>query len=226
MPVFNLDATFQFPNPGLADPSGLLAVGGDLEPDRIIRAYQNGIFPWYNEGEPILWWSPDPRMVLFPEELKISKSMQRVINSGKFSITMDREFKQVIEACKSNPRRMDQDTWITGDMVNAYCRLHEMGIAHSVEVWQESKLVGGLYGLAVGNIFSGESMFSTVSNASKYGFIKLIAILINTGFNLIDCQVYTNHLASMGAREIPQEQYLKHLGFAIKTTEKPLKWTQ
>jgi len=211
MPVFELNESFVFPNPELAEPSGLLAVGGNLNPDRIVLAYHNGIFPWYNEGEPILWWSPNPRMVLYPNRLKISKSMKQVINSGLFEISFDSAFEQVINACKSNPRRMDGETWITGEMIQAYCRLYEKGIAHSVEVWREKRLVGGLYGLAIGNVFSGESMFSIESNASKYGFISMVKNMVGHGFDLVDCQIYTDHLASMGAEEIQREEYLKHL---------------
>lgn len=185
----------------------MLAVGGDLSPERLLKAYAQGIFPWYGPGEPILWWSPDPRAVLFPEELRVSKSMRPYFNQGKFSLTFDQDFKTVIQLCG----KVRRHTWITRDMLEAYTRLHEMGYAHSVEVWQDGKLAGGLYGLALGRVFFGESMFTKVSNASKFGFIALVRQLQARGFRLVDCQQETHHLASLGARPIPRDTFLEYL---------------
>jgi leucyl/phenylalanyl-tRNA--protein transferase len=203
--IFRLDDRLLFPNPELAEEDGLLAIGGDLSTNRLLLAYQNGIFPWYSEDEPILWFSPHQRFVLYPQELKISKSMKRVLQSGVFTITIDICFNDVVAAC-SSIKRDDQDgTWITDDMKAAYAKLHTEGHAHSVEVWQDDKLVGGLYGVHAGDVFCGESMFSRVSNASKTALIWLCT----TGkYNLIDCQVYTEHLESMGARMISREEYI------------------
>lgn len=194
-----------FPDPELAEEDGLLAVGGDLSTDRLLLAYQNGIFPWYSEDEPILWFSPHERFVLYPEELKISKSMKRILNSGMFKVTTDQSFEEVIAACSQMEREGQDGTWITADMQAAYVQLHQKGYAHSVEVWQNDDLVGGLYGVQIGRVFCGESMFSKVSNASKAALIYLC----NSGlFSLIDCQVYTDHLASMGARMISRKEYV------------------
>jgi leucyl/phenylalanyl-tRNA--protein transferase len=203
--IFRLDERMLFPDPELAEEDGLLAVGGDLSTERLLLAYQNGIFPWYSEDEPILWFSPHERFVLYPGELKISKSMRRVLNSGTFKVTVDRCFEKVIAACSQMERRGQDGTWITADMQAAYIELHQKGYAHSVEVWQDGNLVGGLYGVQVGKVFCGESMFSQVSNSSKTALIYLC----NTGlFSLIDCQVYTEHLASMGARMISRAEYV------------------
>ena len=203
--IFQLDDdTIHFPDPTFAEPDGLLAIGGDLNPDRLLEAYRRGIFPWYNDDTPILWYSPHKRFVLFPEELKVSKSMRQVIRSGRFDVTFDRAFADVITACASLPRRGQDGTWITSDMRKAYVRLHELGKAHSVEVWHEGRLVGGLYGVASGQVFCGESMFSQMPNASK---MALITLCQTKTYQLIDCQVYTDHLASMGARMIPRAVY-------------------
>jgi leucyl/phenylalanyl-tRNA--protein transferase len=203
--IFRLDDRMLFPDPALAEEDGLLAVGGDLSTKRLLLAYQNGIFPWYSDDEPILWYSPHERFVLYPQELKVSKSMLRVMRSNAFSITTDTCFNDVVNACSSVEREGQDGTWITADMKSAYANLHHEGHAHSVEVWQDNKLVGGLYGVHTGNAFCGESMFSLVSNASKAALIWLC----NTGkYNLIDCQVYTVHLESMGARMINREEYL------------------
>ena len=213
MPVFRLpENELIFPDPNLAE-EGLLAVGGDLSPDRLILAYNSGIFPWYNPGEPILWWSPDPRFVLYPEELKVSKSMRPYFNNSKFNLSFDRAFEEVMLAC-SRAKRKGQEggTWITEDMLSGYCRLHELGFAHSVEVWQDDALVGGLYGVALGKVFFGESMFASVSNASKFGFISLVRQLKELDFWLIDCQQETRHLKSLGARGIGREMFLHLLG--------------
>ena len=206
--IFRLDKRILFPNPSLADEDGLLAVGGDLSSHRLLLAYQNGIFPWYNDDTPILWYSPHERFVLFPDELKVAKSMQQVVRSGRFKVTYDRNFAEVIDACSSVGRKGQDGTWITADMKNAYIRLHKEGHAHSVEVWEDGKLAGGLYGVQIGEVFCGESMFSKVSNASKAALISLC----NTGeYKLIDCQVYTEHLESLGARMIAREEYLRIL---------------
>lgn len=198
-----------FPDPSLADAEGLLAIGGDLSVERLLLAYRMGVFPWFNEDEPILWWSPDPRFVLFPNKLKVSKSMKQVLRNSDFEVTVNREFKQVIIECSRAKRHGQSGTWITNDMLEAYYQMHNMGYAKSVEVWLKGELVGGLYGIDLGNgVFCGESMFSKVSNASKVGFITFIQ---NTDYKLIDCQVYTSHLASLGAEDIPRERFLKYL---------------
>lgn len=213
MPIYLLpEDELVFPDPALANPDGILAVGGDLSPERLLLAYRYGIFPWYNPGEPILWWSPDPRMVLFPSELKVSRSMRPYFNQKKFTCTIDRDFEAVMRACQQNKRPGQRGgTWITDEMVEAYCRLHDLGYAHSVEVWQQDELVGGLYGLALGRVFFGESMFTKISNASKFGFIYLVRLLEKWGFQLVDCQQETRHLRSLGARNISRETFLKYL---------------
>ncbi len=211
--MFVLTDSIQFPPITYADIDGLLALGGDLSVDRLLEAYNNGIFPWYNEGQPILWFSPDPRMVLFPSELKVSKSMRQVIKKNQFEVTFNKDFDSVIQNCSTIARPEQDGTWITRDMQNAYKKLHELGYAISVEVWKNSELVGGLYGiwLKEKKVFCGESMFAKVSNASKFGFINLVEWLVKKEVKLIDCQVYTDHLASLGAKEIPREEFLKFL---------------
>lgn len=204
-----------FPDVETAGQEGILAVGGDLSPERLILAYKSGIFPWYTEGEPIIWYSPDPRMVLFPEELKISKSMRLLLKKDVFKITYNRNFKDVIHQCKIIERKNQPGTWITDEMEEAYNKLHQLGIAKSVEVWQEDKLVGGLYGIDFGNVFCGESMFSSVSNASKAAFIYLTQKVASKNYKLIDCQVYNSHLASLGAREIPRKEFIRILDGAV-----------
>jgi leucyl/phenylalanyl-tRNA--protein transferase len=201
------DENSEFPAPELANAEGILAIGGDLSPDRLLAAYRMGIFPWFNEGEPVMWWSPDPRMVLLPHELKVARSMRPYLNQEKFRVTFDTCFRTVMQLCQA-PRPDSGGSWITGDMVEAYCRLHEMGHAHSVEVWEGHELVGGLYGVAIGKVFFGESMFKRVSNASKYGFIMLVRRLQGMGFKLVDCQQQTRHLRSLGARSIPRSEFL------------------
>jgi leucyl/phenylalanyl-tRNA--protein transferase len=203
--IFRLDKRLVFPEPDLAEPDGLLAVGGDLSTQRLLLAYQNGIFPWYSDDTPILWYSPHERFVLYPQELNISGSMRRVLNSGRFSVTADTCFNEVITACSTVPREGQDGTWITDDMKAAYNRLHAEGHAHSVEVWQNGELVGGIYGVQVGDVFCGESMFSKVSNASK---TALIHVCQSGLYKLIDCQVHTNHMESMGARMISREEYM------------------
>ncbi|GAA4329616.1 leucyl/phenylalanyl-tRNA--protein transferase [Mucilaginibacter gynuensis] len=206
--IFRLDERLVFPDPELADEDGLLAVGGDLSTGRLLLAYQHGIFPWYSDDTPILWYSPHERFVLYPGELKISKSMRQVLRSGKFTVTMNTAFADVIKACSLVPREGQDGTWITDDMINAYVELHRQGYAHSVEVWQQGELAGGLYGVHAGQVFCGESMFSKVSNASK---TALIALCQTGNYNLIDCQVHTEHLESMGAKMISRQQYMAEL---------------
>lgn len=207
--MYFLNDKIEFPDVSLTSKEGLLAIGGDLSIARLVLAYQSGIFPWFNDDEAILWWSPNPRFVLFPEKLKVSKSMKQVMRNQDFVVTVNSAFEEVIRACSSVKRAGQPGTWITSTMIQAYVEMHELGYAKSVEVWQNEKLVGGLYGIDLGNgVFCGESMFSKVSNASK---IALIAFLQNSNYKLIDCQVYTNHLASLGAEEITRKEFLKYL---------------
>ena len=203
-----LGAAFIFPPVEMASSEGILAFGGDLQPERLILAYQSGIFPWYNEGEPIIWYTPARRMVLFPEELKISKSMRRFMAKNEFSITWNKAFEQVIDHCQKSPRKDQLGTWITEEMKEAYIKLHQLGFAKSIEVWAKDELVGGLYGVDLGHVFCGESMFSKVSNASKLAFIHLVQELQKKGYKLIDCQVYNEHLESLGAREISRKEFV------------------
>lgn len=200
-----------FPPVETADENGLLAIGGDLSPERLILAYKSGIFPWFNEGEPVIWYSPPERMVLFPDDLKVSKSMEKVLKNANFRISFNEHFAEVIHHCKTIDRPGQQGTWITREMQKAYIALHELGYAKSVEVWQEDRLVGGLYGIDLGHIFTGESMFSLVSNASKVAFIYLNQILKEHNYLLLDCQVYNEHLASLGAVEIPRDVFMQYL---------------
>jgi leucyl/phenylalanyl-tRNA--protein transferase len=210
MSLFALDNELIFPPVHLADPDGLLAVGGDLSKDRLLLAYRSGIFPWY-EGDHILWWSPDPRFVLFPSELKISKSMNLLNRKNKFEFSINRSFEKVINNCKTISRRGQESTWITDEVKEAYAHLHELGYAHCAEAWSGGELVGGLYGIRLGNVFFGESMFSKVSNASKYAFIHYVRQLESEAVQLIDCQVYTAHLESLGAKMIPRTLFLQLL---------------
>lgn len=200
-----------FPPVDDANVEGLLAVGGDLSPERLLLAYQSGIFPWFDNDSIILWWSPDPRMILYPNEIKISKSMRKVIRDNKFTLTVNTCFKEVLEYCSSVPREGQDGTWITEEMKNAYIELHNRGIAKSYEVWEKDKLVGGLYGVDLGHVFCGESMFSLTSNASKFAFIKLAQELQAKEYNIIDCQLHTDHLESLGAKEISRKEFVKFL---------------
>lgn len=200
-----------FPPVSEADDEGILAVGGDLSPERLKLAYSSGIFPWFNEGESILWWAPDPRMVLFPDELIISKSMRNILNRNIFTVTFNTSFKDVILNCQKILREGQDGTWISDEMIQAYYELHKQGIAKSVEVWQDEVLVGGLYGIDLGHVFCGESMFSKVSNASKTGFIYLVNHLKKENYKLLDCQVYNPHLESLGCREIDREEFMSIL---------------
>jgi leucyl/phenylalanyl-tRNA---protein transferase len=206
MPIYRLSEDLIFPHPSLAEDDGLLAVYGDLSPERLLLAYSNGIFPWFSEDEPILWWSPDPRFILYPESIRISHSMKKLLKKEIYKITFDTCFRNVI--CSCGDVRKDTGTWITEEMIEAYCTLHELGFAHSVETWHEGKLVGGLYGISIGKCFFGESMFSIMSNASKAAIITLSKILDEKNFTMIDCQVYTEHLESLGAVNIPRERFL------------------
>lgn len=201
---------FPDPNLSLLEPNGLLAIGGDLTPERIINAYKHGIFPWHSKGEPLLWWSPEPRAVLFLDELKISRSLKKTLRNKQYHVTFDKNFVSVIRACAGRGED-DVETWIHQEMIDAYCKLHEMNIAHSTEVWLADKLIGGLYGLMINNIFCGESMFSSMADASKVALVYLVEHLKLLGCKLIDCQIMNPHLASLGVREIPRRDFLQLL---------------
>ena len=209
--MFILNKELFFPPPEMADEDGLLAIGGDLCTERLLLAYRSGIFPWYNEDEPICWWSPDPRFVLYPDKVIVSSSMKTVLQNGKFRFTTNRAFIQVIQNCKTVSRKEQDGTWISPAMQKAYTALHQLGYAHSAETWLDGKLVGGLYGIRLGNIFFGESMFSLKTNASKFAFINYVQQLQKENVQLIDCQLHTNHLQSMGARMIPRELFMQIL---------------
>ncbi len=225
MPVYQLSEDLAFPSPHLASHEGLLAIGGDLSPSRLLLAYSNGIFPWYSEGEPILWWSPDPRLVLYPAELKISRSLKKIFKQGVFEVTMDRAFEEVITECAQVRLENHEGTWIVDDMAQAYCRLHDSGLAHSVEAWQDNRLAGGLYGVSLGSCFFGESMFTRVTNASKVALVALAQHLKPLDFAFIDCQITTAHLTRFGAREISRARYLGELAEALKAATLQGKWT-
>ncbi len=205
-----LDDKLWFPKPEKANEDGLLAIGGDLSTERLLLAYRSGIFPWYNDDLP-LWWHPNPRFILLPKELKVSKSMKQILARNEFVFTINKTFKEVITNCKKISRKEQDGTWINDDVVNAYTVLHQQGFAHSAEAWHNNKLVGGLYGIKMGKVFFGESMFSCKSNASKFAFIKYVEILIAEGIELIDCQVYTEHLESLGAKMIDRNEFIKLL---------------
>ena len=209
--MFLLTKDLYFPPLTMADEDGLLAIGGDLSPERLLLAYRNGIFPWFNEDEPICWWSPNPRFVLYPDELKVSNSMKTVLQNGKFRFTVNRAFSNVIQNCKTVSRYGQDGTWISPAMQQAYTTLHELGYAHSAETWQDGELIGGLYGIRLGNIFFGESMFSLKPNASKFAFINYIKQLQLENVQLIDCQLHTNHLESLGAKMLPREIFAEIL---------------
>ena len=226
IPILSAQSPFPPPEHALSSPNGLLAAGCDLSVSRLLNAYRSGIFPWFNEGEPILWWSPDPRMVLFPDEFKMSRSLRKAIRRNNYTIRTDRCFAEVMHACAA-PRSTQQGTWIHPEVIAAYSELHCLGYAHSVETWIDGELAGGLYGVAMGKIFFGESMFSRKSDASKIAFAHLVAQLAKWGFVLIDCQVKTTHLASLGAREIPRnvfnqilEQHIAHAMPKDRTAER------
>jgi leucyl/phenylalanyl-tRNA---protein transferase len=214
MPLFVLDKELIFPPVHLAGPDGLIAMGGDLSTERLLLAYRSGIFPWY-EGEHILWWCPDPRFVLFPDELKISKSIKPLLKRNEFDFTINKAFKQVIHQCKKIPRHGQESTWITDEVEKAFIKMHEMGYAHSVEVWKDGELAGGLYGIKLGKVFFGESMFSLQSNASRFAFIRYVQHLKEEGVQLIDCQVYTEYLESLGAVMILRKDFIQLLNQLI-----------
>ncbi len=218
MPIYELDHTNRFPPVHLSEPDGLLAIGGDLSPSRLLNAYRSGIFPWYNEP-PILWYCPDPRFVLFPGELYVSKSMLQLFKKKAFVVTINKCFAEVMRNCKTVPRKDQDGTWISEEIIQAYSKLHEMGLAHSVEVWKDSELVGGLYGVLLGKVFFGESMFSRSSNASKYGFLSYVHYLQEQGVAMIDCQIYSEHLASLGARMIERNLFISLLDELIPKSE-------
>ena len=209
--MFLLTKDLFFPPLDMADEEGLLAIGGDLSTERLLLAYRSGIFPWYNEDEPICWWSPNPCFVLYPAELKVSNSMKTVLQNGKYRFTTNRAFTQVIQNCKTVSRHGQDGTWISPAMQKAYTALHERGYAHSAETWQDGELIGGLYGIRLGNLFFGESMFSIKPNASKFAFINYVRQLQKENVQLIDCQLHTNHLESLGARMIPRQQFIEML---------------
>ncbi|GIM55446.1 leucyl/phenylalanyl-tRNA--protein transferase [Capnocytophaga cynodegmi] len=202
-----LEENMPFPSPEIASEEGIIAYGYDLTPERLLEAYQNGIFPWYNEEEPVLWWSPNPRFVLFPEKLHISKNIKKLLRKNIYQVTYNQSFEEVIINCASIPRKDQDGTWIHPEMITTYTQLHQLGYAHSVEVWYDNQLVGGLYGIKMGNIFCGESMFSRKSNASQVGFITFLQQ--HTEIKLVDCQVYSEYLEKLGAEEIPRTQFLE-----------------
>ena len=216
MTVFALPAQPIFPDPSLADEDGLLAVGGDLSPQRLLMAYGRGIFPWYSENAPILWWSPDPRLILEPSRVHVPKRLERILRQGAFRFTLDTAFEQVVAGCAQTPRRGACGTWIVPEMLAAYCRLHELGFAHSIEVWSGGTLVGGLYGVALGGAFFGESMFYIEPDASKAGFVTLIRALDRAGFILFDCQQTTAHMLRFGGFEVPRDEFLSRLEQALE----------
>ncbi len=224
MSVFRLSKEMVFPDPCLAEKDGLLAVGGDLSPERLLLAYYNGIFPWFSKGDPFLWWSPDPRLLLFPNKFKVSKSLSQLIKSEKYSIRFDTDFASVISCCASVERNDQDGTWITSDIKKAYIRLHELGFAHSVETWYNNELVGGLYGISIGKAFFGESMFHLSRDASKFATYHLVERCKQWDFHFIDAQLHTNHLVSLGAEEISRENYLNLLEIAVTLDTRRGNW--
>ena len=225
MPVFYLSDEHIFPQPNLAEKEGLLAVGGDLSEERLLLAYHMGIFPWYSDEEPVLWWSPDPRLVLYPEEIKVSKTLEKIIKKEKFYITMDQAFAMVISECAQIRAENNEGTWIGEDMIKAYCGLHESGYAHSVEAWYKGELAGGLYGVSLGKSFFGESMFTRISNASNVAFVKLVEYLKELSFDMIDCQVRTEHMIRFGAREIQRDRFLQQLKKSFDVPTRKGRWS-
>ncbi|MBI5408691.1 MAG: leucyl/phenylalanyl-tRNA--protein transferase [Nitrospirae bacterium] len=224
MPIFRLSDELIFPAPDLAEDNGLLAVGGDLSEERLLLAYSMGIFPWYSEGDPLLWWAPEPRLVLLPEDFQTSRSLRQTIKKEAFKVTLDTAFERVIRNCASVHLRDKGATWITREMIDAYINLHNSGYAHSVESWSDGELAGGIYGVSLGSAFFGESMFAKKSDASKVAFVTLVRQLIKWSFTLIDCQVTTAHLKSFGARDIPRSDFMMLLKSALKAPTKKGKW--
>ncbi|TVR86409.1 MAG: leucyl/phenylalanyl-tRNA--protein transferase [Spirochaetaceae bacterium] len=207
----------RFPNPGVGSYDGIVATGANLSPGVLLSAYEQGIFPWFSEGDPLLWWSPDPRFILLPSELHVPRRVARRLRTGEYRLSFDTAFSDVIQQCSEVPRPGQDGTWITSDMIDGYIRLHELGFAHSVEAWRGSELAGGLYGVSLGRVFFGESMFAAQADASKVAFVSLVRYLSLLGFELIDCQVYTEHLDRFGAREIPRTEFLSVLGQALSS---------
>jgi leucyl/phenylalanyl-tRNA--protein transferase len=224
MPIFRLDERLIFPPPAMAEPSGVLAIGGDLRPERLLLAYSMGIFPWYSEDMPILWHSPDPRMVLTPATMHAGRSLRKAMRKRPYEIRLDTAFADVIAACAATPREGQRGTWITDEMMDAYIELHRRGLAHSAEAWQGDRLVGGLYGVSIGGVFFGESMFAHATDASKIAFATLVRQLAAWGIELIDCQVYTEHLASLGAEELPRAEFLGALERALRKPTRKGRW--
>lgn len=224
IPWLTAELTFPPADTALTEPNGLLAAGGDLSPARLLAAYRRGIFPWFSEHEPLLWWSPDPRMVLIPDELRITRSLAKTLRNADYAVKLDTAFDQVIAACAAMPRAGQHGTWITAAMRTAYGRLHALGHAHSVETWRAGKLVGGLYGVAIGRAFFGESMFSHLTDASKIALAHTCRFLGARGFGIIDCQMETAHLHSLGARPLPRREYLARIGMLVAAAEPPGRW--
>jgi len=224
MPVYRLTKELLFPPPEHAEPDGLLAVGGDLSSERLLLAYRVGIFPWYEQGQPILWWSPDPRLIMEPSDFHVSRRLRQTLRQGRFQVTFDRSFASVILACATVPRRDQDGTWITAEMQQAYNRLHDLGYAHSVESWLDGNLVGGIYGVSLGKCFFGESMFSSERDASKAAMAMLVRHLSSWGFHMLDAQVTTRHLLSLGAKEVPRKVFLEQLRAALKFSTLRGKW--
>jgi leucyl/phenylalanyl-tRNA--protein transferase len=225
MPVFKLSSKLEFPPPHLAEPNGLLCVGGDLSTERLLLAYSSGIFPWYSDDEPILWWSPDPRLILLPKKIKISRSLKKKLRNHSFIITIDKAFEEVIYACARIRKKKNEGTWLVDDMIHAYIKLHKEGFAHSVECWKEDKLAGGLYGISLGGCFFGESMFTYISDASKIALTTLSSFLSKLNFDLIDCQVTTDHLINMGGYEISRESFLNKLKLSLQKPSITGEWS-
>jgi len=225
VPIYRLPRQPIFPEPRQAEPDGLLAVGGDLSPERLIEAYAHGIFPWFSEESPILWWSPDPRLVLRPDWLHVPRSLARTVKRGRYEVRADTAFSQVIRSCAEKPRPGQEGTWITDDMARAYEQLHHLGLAHSFEAWEGERLAGGLYGVSLGGAFFGESMFSERPDASKVAFVSAVRWLAGRGLDLIDCQVSTEHLLRFGARDIPREEFLAWLALTLKKPTLRGRWT-
>jgi leucyl/phenylalanyl-tRNA--protein transferase len=225
-PVLGPDDFFPFPDPESADEWGVVCSGGNLSPGLLLSAYRQGIFPWFSEDEPLLWWSPDPRFVLFPPKLHVSKTMRKILRRSGFELALDRDFEAVIRACSDVPRKGQKGTWITDDMIAAYCGLHGLGFAHSVEARLEGRLVGGFYGVSLGSVFFGESMFSLLPDASKAAFIPFVRLLEAEGFTLIDSQVYTDHLAGLGAEEMPRSTYLSLLARGLEAPTRRGSWAE
>jgi leucyl/phenylalanyl-tRNA--protein transferase len=224
VPIFRLGRAVAFPDPALAEPDGLLAVGGDLRPERLLEAYARGIFPWYDDRSPILWWSPDPRLVLEPRELHVSRSLARTIRQGTYRVSADEAFERVIRRCAEKGRPGQRGTWITAEMIEAYCALHRLGFAHSFEAWEGDRLVGGLYGVSLGAVFFGESMFADARDASKVAFARAVGWLATQGVGLVDCQVRTDHLVSLGARGLPRRVFLDRVASGLEAPTRRGRW--